>query len=136
RPAYGGARDGRGEGRKEGNDEARFADDGRRVRGVHPGGTSGDAGARTGAQALPGPRRQVGRGERGPREDRRDAAAGSSDGKTPSCDPHGRRAGPGAENLVRDARLCEGRQGRLLLPEWSEVQVEVCDARLQRRGEP
>ena len=33
RPAYGGARDGRGEGRKEGDEEARFADDGRRSEG-------------------------------------------------------------------------------------------------------
>ena len=28
----------------------------------------------------------------------------------------GRRPGPHAEDLVRDARLCQGRQGRLLLP--------------------
>ena len=41
-----------------------------------------------------------------------------------------------AENLVRDARVCQGRQGRLLLPKRAEVQREVRDARLQRRGEP
>src|SRR5688572_22614518 len=47
------------------------------------------------------------------------------------------RASPLAENLVRDARVCQGgRQGRLLLPERAEVQLEVRDARLQRRGEP
>jgi uncharacterized protein YdhG (YjbR/CyaY superfamily) len=39
-------------------------------------------------------------------------------------------------NMVRDARLCQGRQGRLLLPKCAEVQHEVRDARLQRRGEP
>ena len=32
------------------------------------------------------------------------------------------RAGPLAENLVRDARVCQGRQDRLLLPERGEVQ--------------
>ena len=41
-----------------------------------------------------------------------------------------------AENLVRDARVCQGRQGRLLLPKRGQVQVEVRDSRLQRRGEP
>ena len=46
------------------------------------------------------------------------------------------RAGPLAEDLVRDARLCQGRQGRLLLPSRAEVQVAVRDVRLQRRGEP
>ena len=40
------------------------------------------------------------------------------------------------KNLVRDARVRQGRQGRLLLPERGEVQVEVRDVRLQRRGEP
>jgi hypothetical protein len=30
-----------------------------------------------------------------------------------------------AENLVRDARVCQGRQGRLLLPKRAEVQDEV-----------
>ena len=40
-----------------------------------------------------------------------------------------------AENLVRDARVRPGRQGRLLLPERAEVQDEVRDVRLQRRGE-
>ena len=41
-----------------------------------------------------------------------------------------------AENLVRDARLRQGRQDRLLFPERAEVQVEVRDVRLQRHGEP
>src|SRR5207253_9896244 len=41
---------------------------------------------------------------------------------------------PLADNLVRDARVCEGRQGRLLLPERAEVQNEVRDLRLQRQG--
>ena len=48
-----------------------------------------------------------------------------------------RRAGPLAEDLVRDARVCQpGGQDRLPLPERAEVWHEVPDARLQRRGEP
>jgi uncharacterized protein YgiM (DUF1202 family) len=38
--------------------------------------------------------------------------------------------------VVWDASVCQGRQGRLLLPERAEVQDEVRDARLQRPGEP
>src|SRR5204863_260487 len=34
------------------------------------------------------------------------------------------------------ARVCQGRQGRLLLPKRAEVQDQVCDARVQRQGEP
>src|SRR4029453_18366398 len=41
-----------------------------------------------------------------------------------------------AEDVVRDACVCEGREGRVLLPERQQVQVEVRDVRLQRRGEP
>src|SRR5216683_1446419 len=41
-----------------------------------------------------------------------------------------------AETLVRHARVCEGRQDRLLLPTRAEVQDEVRDDRLQRRGAP
>ncbi len=37
------------------------------------------------------------------------------------------RAGPLAQNLVRHARVRQGRQGRLLLPERAEVQDEVRD---------
>ena len=40
------------------------------------------------------------------------------------------------KTLVRDARVCQGRQDRLLLPMRAEVQHEVRDARLQRHGEP
>src|SRR6266852_3041972 len=39
-----------------------------------------------------------------------------------------------AEVLVRDARVCQGWQDRLLLPTCAEVQDEVRDVRLQRRG--
>src|SRR6266536_1656369 len=46
------------------------------------------------------------------------------------------RASPLAETLVRDARVCQGRQGRLLLPKRAEVQHQVRDVRLQRQGEP
>jgi hypothetical protein len=50
--------------------------------------------------------------------------------------PRSPRASPLAENLVRDARVCQGRQGRLLLSKRAEVQHEVRDVRLQRCGEP
>src|SRR5207237_6561438 len=39
-------------------------------------------------------------------------------------------------NLVRDARVRQGRQCRLLLPKCAQVQDEVRDVRLQRQGEP
>src|SRR5207245_8054091 len=45
------------------------------------------------------------------------------------------RTRPLAEDLVRDARVCQGRQGRLLLPQRGEVQGEVRDVRLQRQRE-
>src|SRR5207253_1461659 len=45
-------------------------------------------------------------------------------------------ASPLVETLVRDARVCQERQGRLLLPKRAEVQHEIRDVRLQRRGEP
>jgi hypothetical protein len=41
-----------------------------------------------------------------------------------------------ASRLVRDARVCQGRQGRLLLHRCVQVQREVRDVRLQRLGEP
>ena len=46
------------------------------------------------------------------------------------------RPRPLAENLVRDARLRQGRQGPLLLQARGEVQDEIRDVRLQRQGEP
>ncbi len=46
------------------------------------------------------------------------------------------RAGPLAEDLVWDARVCQGRERRLLLSERAEVQDAVRDVRLQRQGEP
>src|SRR5262249_29173098 len=49
---------------------------------------------------------------------------------------HDRRPGTHAEDVVRDARLREGRQGRLLLPRRGEVQGAVRNVRLQRHGEP
>ena len=44
--------------------------------------------------------------------------------------------GPLAEDLVRHARIRQGRQDRLLLQERREVQVEVRDVRLRGSGEP
>ena len=39
------------------------------------------------------------------------------------------------ETLVRNARLCQGREDRVLLPKRAEVQHAVRDTRLQRYGE-
>src|SRR6185437_7928229 len=45
--------------------------------------------------------------------------------RQPRSDPRVRaREQPLAENLVRDARVCQGWQGRLLLPKRAEVQHE------------
>ena len=41
-----------------------------------------------------------------------------------------RRASPLSEDLVRDARVCQGRQGRLLFPNRAKVQSEIRDVRL------
>src|SRR5665647_1168320 len=81
-------------------------------------------------------RGQDGRGKRRARGDRSDAGTGSRRGRAAPCDHQSQRPSPLAETLVRDARLCQGRQGRLLLPKRAEVQHEVRDVRLQRRGEP
>jgi len=43
---------------------------------------------------------------------------------------------PLAETLVRDARICKGRQDSLLLPEHGEIQDEVRDVRFHARGKP
>src|SRR6266487_346486 len=112
---------------------------GKTSRGFTGRGASRDEGARPRAEGGRAPRSargQGGRGKRRAREDRRDAGAGSRPGRAAPCHHQSQRAGPLAENLVRDARLCQGRQGRLLLPERAEVQNEVRDARLQRQREP
>src|SRR3989454_4387299 len=109
------------------------------VQGIHGRRTSRDEGARPRAEGgrAPRPARgQGGRGKRRAREDRRDTGTGSRHGQAAPCDHQSQRAGPLAETLVRDARVCQGRQGRLLLPKRAEVQDEVRDVRLQRRGEP
>src|SRR5262245_39261888 len=90
-------------------------------------GTSRDEGARPRAEggSAPRPARgQGGRGKRCPREDRRDAGTGSRHGQAAPCHHQSQRASPLAENLVRDARVRQGRQGRLLLPKRAEVQIE------------
>src|SRR4051794_7135344 len=58
---------------------------------------------------------QGGWGKRGAGEDRRDAGTGSRHGRAASRDHQSQRAGVLAENLVRDACVRQGRQGRLLL---------------------
>ena len=75
------------------------------------------------AAARRGRAQEGGRGKRRAREDRRDAGTGSRHGQAAPCDHQSQRAGPLAENLVRDARVCQGRQGRLLLPKRAEVQT-------------
>ena len=77
------------------------------------------------------------RGAEGGRAARKEQADGESDvlakiAEMPESDrvmaerlhalDQGQRAGPLAEDLVRDARVRQGRQGRLLLPERGEVQ--------------
>src|SRR5256886_9824387 len=57
-------------------------------------------------------------------------------GQAAPCYHQSQHASPLGETLVRDARVCQERQGRLLLPKRAEVQDEVRDVRLQRRGEP
>src|SRR5262245_57360303 len=63
------------------------------------------------------------------------AGNGSHDGRADPCHREGRFAGHLAANVVRDARVRQGRQRRLLLPAGAEVQAEVRDAGLQRQGE-
>ncbi|CAA9545138.1 MAG: hypothetical protein AVDCRST_MAG73-2336, partial [uncultured Thermomicrobiales bacterium] len=113
--------------------------DRRGARRIHGRGTGRDEGARQGAEGGLAPRpapEQGGRGSRRAREDRRDAGPGSRPGRAAPRDRQGQRAIPLAEALVRDARVRQGRQGRLLLPGRAEVQLQVCHARLQRRREP
>src|SRR5215213_7320084 len=88
------------------------------------------------AEARRTPRGEGGRGKRRAREDRRDAGTGSHHGRAAPCHHQSQRASPLAENLVWDARVCQGRQGRLLLPKCAEVQIEVRDVRLQRYSDP
>src|SRR5215510_7118036 len=66
----------------------------------------------------------------------RDAGTGSRHGQAAPCHHQSQRASPLAENLVRNARVRQGRQGRLLLPKRAEVQIEVRDVRVQRHGAP
>jgi hypothetical protein len=58
-----------------------------------------------------------------------DAGAGSRHSRTAPRNHQGNGAEPLAEDLIRHARVCQGRKGRLLLPERGEVQVEVRDVR-------
>src|SRR5918996_2786740 len=99
------------------------------VQGFHGRGTSRHEGARPRAEGGSG-------GERAAREDRRDAGTGSHHGQAAPCDHQGQRASPLAEDLVRDARVCQGGQRRLLLHRRVQVQLEVRDVRLQRQREP
>src|SRR5437867_7504043 len=100
--------------------------------GTHGRGTSRDEGAR---QRAEGGREQGGGGKRRAREDRRNGGLGSRHGQAGPRDRQSQRAGPLAKTLVRDARVLQGRQGRLLLPRRAEVQEQVRDGWLQRRGE-
>src|SRR6202022_4999284 len=93
--------------------------DRKEAQGIHRRGTNRDEGAPPRAEGGRAPRSargQGGRGKRRAREDRRDAGTGSRPGRAAPCDHQSQRASPRAETLVRDARVCQGRQGRLLLP--------------------
>src|SRR5438094_666257 len=104
----------------------------RASRRTHGRGTSCDEGARQGAEVG---REQRGGRKRRAREDRRNGGLGSRHGQAGPRDRQSQRAGPLAETLVRDARVLQGREGRLLLPRRAEVQEQVRDVWLQRRGE-
>src|SRR6266513_2921500 len=113
--------------------------DGYKEKGIHGRGTSRDEGACPRAEGGSAPRPALeagGRGKRRAREDCRDAETGSRHGRAAPCRHQSQRASPLAENLVRDARVRQGRQCRLLLPKRAEVQNEVRDVRLQRQGKP
>src|SRR5713101_8336498 len=69
-------------------------------------------------------------------EDRRDVGTRSRHGQAAPCRDQSQRADALAENLVRDACICQGRQGCLLLPEWAEVQIEIRDVRFPRFCQP
>ena len=79
------------------------------------------------AKELKAEAERGGRRKRPARQGRRDEGKRSRHGQAAPCHRQGQRAGPFAEDLVRDARVCEGRQGRLLLQERGEVQVEIRD---------
>src|SRR5258707_9334447 len=86
--------------------------------GIHGRGTSRDEGAcpRTEGGSAPRPAREKGgRGKGRAREDCRDAETGSRHGRAAPCHHQSQRASPLAENLVRDARVRQRRQCRLLL---------------------
>src|SRR5256885_6116281 len=107
--------------------------------GIHGRGKGRHEGARPRAAvggAPPPAHGQGGRGRRHAREDRRHEGTRSRHGRAAPCDRQSQRASPFAETLVRDARVCQGRQGRLFLPKRAEVQHEVRDVRLQRLCEP
>src|SRR4029450_13358465 len=79
---------------------------------------------------------QSGGGTRSACGHRRDAGSGSRNGQAAPWDHRSNCADPGAENLARGGRLCQGRQGRLLLQERGEVQLEVRDVWFRRSSEP
>src|SRR4029079_15951636 len=92
-------------------------------------GESRDEGARPRAEGCRG------RGKRCTGRAGRDVAQGSRARQTVSRDRHRERPRTQAEDVVRDAGVCEGRQGRLLLPQRREVQGALRDVRFQRQRE-
>jgi MFS family permease len=89
-------------------------------------GSAGLANATTRRRLSAGARRT---GTRRAREDRRDARAGSRHGRAAPCHCQSQRASPLVKDLVRDARVRQGRQGRLLVPKRAQVQDRVRDVR-------
>src|SRR5919197_3867328 len=77
-----------------------------------------------------------GRGKRGALRACGDVPQGSRPRRADPRHRQGRGARAHAEDVVRDARVCQGRQGRLLLPERNKVQGPLRDIRLQRQREP
>src|SRR5262249_43219548 len=105
----------------EGHPQARHGQHRRKqdARGIHRRGTRRDERERpraAGGRAPRPARGQGGRGNRPAHQDRREARSRPRPGAPAARRHHRQRAGPVAQNLVRDARLRQERQDRLLLP--------------------
>src|SRR5262245_19856986 len=110
--------------RQEGSAETDPKDQRQGSQGTHRTRKGRDGGARPRTEGPRAPRTargEGGRGKRGARENCRAAGTGADYGRAAPRHHQSQRASPLVENLVRDARVCQGRQGRLLLPKRAEV---------------
>src|SRR3954447_16957975 len=103
------------------------------ARGVLRRGAGGNAGTRSRAEVSRprlAPEGRLGGG--GAREDPRDARARPDDRRAAARRRHSRGAAARAEDVVRNARLRQGRKGALLLPGGEQVQDALRHLRVQR----